>query len=256
MVPGKIPSGTAKEIVEHVYKSTANSTLHAHSELTDFESDILSYLKQINLHQRLTSDEARVAKVITQENTDYFNFLRDKSTKKVIDLNTLLRCENTIQIIQANERISKLLQLGESSYQVENELILNMELDSYSFGLKGIIDNLVIDHSNKMVYINDFKTTSKSLKEFEDSVSKYKYWLQAAVYCRLVYHNYNLRGYKFHFSFVVIDKYKQIYPFFVKSTTMEKWLKDLDEVLVIANYHYLSRDFELPYEFSSHGVYL
>ena len=53
------------------------------------------------------------------------------------------------------------------------------------FDFHGTIDNMVVDLDAKKVYINDLKTSGKSLVNFEDSVEYYNYWLQATMYIRL-----------------------------------------------------------------------
>ena len=55
----------------------------------------------------------------------------------------------------------------------------------FKFGLKGILDNVTVDKDSK-VTINDFKTTSKDLSKFSDTVDFYRYSLQAAVYVELI----------------------------------------------------------------------
>jgi len=130
-------------------------------------------------------------------------------------------------------------------------------LQDFPFGLKGIVDNYVIDHTNKKVYVTDLKTTGKTLKEFHDSVEYYKYWMQAAVYERLVRANRkDIQDYEFIFHFVVIDKYNQVYPFPVSKESMLDWQTQLDEVLKIAKYHYTNKEYKLPYEFALNQVTL
>src|SRR5690606_11237582 len=106
--------------------------------------------------------------------------------------------------------ITELLKHGETGFElleVYNEKALSCVLKNYPFGLKGIVDNYVIDHATKTVYINDLKTTGKNLSEFKNTVDYYKYWMQGAIYIRLIKSNHpKVANYKFVMHFIVIDK--------------------------------------------------
>jgi orotate phosphoribosyltransferase len=47
------------------------------------------------------------------------------------------------------------------------------------------LDNVVVDHNSKTIFINDLKTTGKSIQDFPESVEYYKYWMQAVIYVML-----------------------------------------------------------------------
>ena len=121
---------------------------------------------------------------------------------------------------------------------------------------KGIVDNIVIDHGKRIVFINDLKTSSKTLSEFKESIEYYNYNLQAAIYSVLV--SYKLQdlinnNWKVSFSFVVIDKYQQVGIFEISDSTLNTWLEKLENVLSVAEQHYNSRDFSKPAEFIAQG---
>jgi hypothetical protein len=141
---------------------------------------------------------------------------------------------------------------------VFNEIPLQMDVKD-SFGLKGIIDNARIDYTNKTIYINDLKTSGKTLSEFKESVDYYKYWIQAAIYERLIRDFCKDKidsSWKIQFSFIVIDKYQQVYAFPVSYSTMESWQKQLDDKIAEARWHYDNRNYTLPYEFLKQQIYL
>jgi hypothetical protein len=133
---------------------------------------------------------------------------------------------------------------------VYSEHQIQIDLPDYPFGLKGIIDNLVVDENNKTIVINDLKTTGKTVADFAETVEYYNYWLQAAIYKKLVIGKFAVDGtWKVKFNFIVIDKYKQTYVFPVSDETMNKWyLTGLSNALAKAKYHYDKRDFSLPYD--------
>ena len=251
--PVKLPGDSAKKVIDKVFvKALIDGYLEL--SLEDLKADVLQVLQEINLHQSLKTDEQRIEKMVTDENKSYYDFLRTKGDKSVIDIETLTRAKENAAIVRQNDKINKLLSIGNPA--TSNELKLEAESE-YQFGLRGIIDNLNIDHSNKVIYINDLKTSGKTLDDFPETIEYYKYWLQAAIYVRLVRANYpDLSNYKVKFHFVVIDRLSQPYAFEVSSVTLRDWIDRLDEILKIADYHYSNRKFELPYKYEVGNVIL
>ena len=98
---------------------------------------------------------------------------------------------------------------------------------------------------------DSLKTTSKSITDFADTVEYYNYWLQAAVYSKLVYENLpeDKQEYIIRFRFIVIDSYDQIYIFNVSIDSMTSWMDDLFNALEAAKHHFSTKNFSLPYEF-------
>lgn len=251
--PVKLPGDSAKKVIDKVFtKALIDGYLEL--SLEDLKADVLQVLQEINLHQSLKTDEQRIEKMLTDENKSYYDFLRTKGDKSVIDIDTLTRAKENAAIVRQNDKINKLLAIGNPA--TSNELKLEAESE-YQFGLRGIIDNLNIDHSDKVIYINDLKTSGKTLDDFPETIEYYKYWLQAAIYVRLVRANYpDLSDYKIKFHFVVIDRLSQPYAFEVSSVTLRDWVDRLDEILKIADYHYSNRKFELPYKYEVGNVIL
>ena len=128
--------------------------------------------------------------------------------------------KRTIQIKQAKN-------LNNNHYDLK---VIKRALND--FGLKGIIDNVVIDPKNEIVFINDLKTTNKNLQDFPETVEYYRYWMQAVIYKKLVQQTiwekedlnslrqYDVYDYKFIITFVVVDKFNQVYPFQVSQNTL------------------------------------
>jgi hypothetical protein len=77
--------------------------------------------------------------------------------------------------------------------------------------------------------------------------------LQAAIYHKLVGATSDK---PVKFSFVVIDKYQQVYEFEVSDDTMKSWITEMETKLNIAQYHYKSRQYDLPYAFATLKVIL
>jgi len=239
-------------------------------ELCDFEPQILECLKNIDKHQSLKDtkdglgDDKRVNKIVEPKTEEYFKFLKNKEGRTIIDSAMLDKCTRRGQVVTENVKMRELLGLDLISdgikYGVYNELYVEVPAKEGSlFGFKGFIDNLVVDVAKKAVYINDFKTTGKTLTKFDESVDFWNYWMQAAVYKQLVkdYLKAVLTDeWTIEFRFIVFDKYDQLYAFEVTNETMDKWETRLQVAIKEASYHYESRDFTLPYDFAKGNVKL
>jgi len=255
----KLPSGNNKMIIEAMYRIYPKKNS---KDLTDYNDEIIKWLHYAQLHQSLSTDEKRLAKIQTDPNIKYFEFLCNIQNKDIIDEEIYSKMEEKVSAVKSCQKSSELLRLGDQTFElleVFNEEHLKIEkFKDKKFGLQGIIDNFVIDHTTKTVYINDIKTTQKTLSDFPDSIQYFKYWLQAAIYIQLMKGKLsnNEKDYKIVFHFIVIDKYNLVYPFPVSNKTLRQWTIDMEKVINKAEYHYESKEYQLPYEFSKEEVVL
>lgn len=267
--PLTIPTGKNREIVHSVFKHHRSIGGADTATLQDYSSLILTELQRVNLHQALVDDkkapivtgnQKRLAKMLTDENKSYFDYQLTRGNKNVIDQKQLDFCTAAAQIILKNEELCKLMGIGLNSpeHEVINEKMLYMDLKDYKFGLKGIIDNLHIDHTAKKIYVNDFKTTNKELIEFPEAVIYWCYHYQAVIYLQLIgFHYKDLiynQGYTVEFRFIAIDKNMQAYPFLVSEGTLMDWLDIFKDKLEEANYHFTQKEYKLPYSFAKNLV--
>lgn len=273
LMPSNLPTGNTRNVVDKIYEihDTSPEDLRVKTSLEEYSQDILDNLKAINLHQSLTDDkkapfrtgdEKRLEKIITEDAKAYFQFLMIKGNKDLIDDVTLARCNEAVTAVRENKEACELLGLfvdEMDNVEIHNEQFLTAETDK-SFGLKGILDNIKVDYKHKTIFINDLKTTGKTITEFRETLEVFNYWAQAAIYERLVSYNHaDLLGsgeWQIIFNFIVIDKYNQVYCFEVSTTTMLEWQLRLEKNLNEAQWHYDKRDYRLPYEFIAGRVIL
>lgn len=264
MLPGKIPTDSNKVILEHIfyhnYLPLQNETL----TLEDFPTDILNQLLVNNLYQSLKTDTQRLDKILTDNNKEYFTFLKIKESKTVIDASVKSKAEESLISLKADDRVMGLLQLGHDNSNgvtVYNEVALKTDLIDFKFGLKGFADSIVVDENTKTIFISDLKTTNKSIQSFPSTVEFYRYDIQAAIYCIMGFNNLikersDASEWKIVFTFIVIDKYNQVYPFQVSDETLGVWMENFSGLLNVLNYHYENRDYTLPYELANGNVKL
>lgn len=250
VMPSKLPSDSLRKVLNQISLNTELKEL----SLVD-DAAILKALKEIGLYQSLKDEAKRVAKVRTTECEDYYAF-SCTTGKDVIDQETFVKCAESVELIKENKSVMELLSDEPTDFEMDglevyNEKWLTCELENYSFGLKGVIDRYVINHDKKEIKIIDVKTTGKTIADFPETIEFYNYWLQAAVYVTLISKNITKKeeNYKINFTFIVIDKYNQIYDFPVSIKTMDTWGDAMMNVLDMADFHIKENNYDLPYQF-------
>lgn len=261
VMTSKIPSENNKKIIDNIFRNylvNQNNTL----TLEDYSKDILTHLLTINLHQSLKTDQQRLDKILTDENNEYFEFLKLSLGKTVIDQTILDNCKMSLDVIKANDDVRALLQLDkiqeDDEIEVYNELIVSMSDKNLPFGFKGVLDNVVVDHNSKTIFINDLKTSGKSIQDFPESVDYYKYWIQGIIYVMLASEKFlkDKQDWNVQLTFIVIDKYNQVYPYQVSSESLNKWKIDFEKIVTQIRWHYDNKQYDLPYDLALGNVKL
>ena len=261
VMTSKIPSENNKKIIDNIFRNylvNQNNTL----TLEDYSKDILTHLLTINLHQSLKTDQQRLDKILTDENNEYFEFLKLSLGKTVIDQIILDNCKKSLDVIKANDDVRALLQLDkiqeDDDIEVYNELIVSMSDKNLPFGFKGVLDNVVVDHNSKTLFINDLKTSGKSIQDFPESVDYYKYWIQGTIYVMLASEKFlkDKQDWNVQLTFIVIDKYNQVYPYQVSSESLSKWKIDFEKIVTQIRWHYDNKQYDLPYDLALGNVKL
>ncbi len=256
VLPNAFPSDNPKRVMERLHSHIAE----AYPQIRDVKESILPYLENVqnamldilkdeNLHQTLKTDQQRLDRMLTDKNMEYLDFLLKKNGRTVVDRDMVVFAERVRETFTNNIAMRKLMGMDSLESTVHNETELVMFAD-YEFGIRGIIDNLVIDHDEKVIRVNDLKKTSKPLSQFPDTVEYYKYWLQAAIY-KMIVDNVKMTtygvDYPVEFRFLVVDPYMQIAPFRISEKSMEEYTQKTLEALQMADKHFVNKDFNLPY---------
>jgi len=156
-------------------------------------------------------DEDTVVNLIKDKGLDYIKQSLSNNGKTFLSGADKDKIEGCIASLRANTLANKFLGL---SGMFDTNIILK-EFDIYvdflsnvdflSTRYKGRLDNVYIDTLNRVVYINDLKTTAKALGYFKSVVESYKYYRQLALY-RLLFIEAVRRG-KLDFIGVYIKDY-------------------------------------------------
>lgn len=267
VTPEDLPSENSIKVVYMVfekYKELVEQDLtKADLMLCDFPEEVDAILLEMNLHQAVKDKDKRIAKIVEPKAEAYFEYLKNKGGREIIDSGTLDKCALAAELIKKNQNVIDLLGMTIEpdgiNFGVYNELHLTMALENFPFGLQGVLDNMVVDVQNRTIRINDFKTSGKTLVDFPESVEYWKYWLQAAIYVRLAMEFLKEvinSDWTIEVHFVVYDKYDQVFAFPVSSESLLLWNLQLEQVLNEAKWHYENKDYTLPYKFIAGEVKL
>ena len=258
VLPDAFPSDNPKKVIDRLSKHIQI----VYPEIVDTKESILPYLENVqnaiidilkdeNLYQSLKTDAQRLDKILTEKNMEYLQFLLQCKDKMVVEYGMVEFAEKIREQIMSNDTIRNLMGFNDKSTQKSyNELEVVAFPDEYTFGLRGIIDNLVIDHQDKVIRVNDLKKTSKAASAFQESIDYYQYWLQAAIYNMIINNikqsSFNV-DYPVEFRFIVVDPYLHVVPFLVSEVTMSRFTEMTKDSLHIANHHFIHKDFSAPF---------
>ena len=264
MLPGKIPTDSNKVIIDHIFNNNYLPMQNDSLTLEDFPQEILNQLLVNNLYQSLKTDPQRIEKILTDNNKEYFNFLKLKESKTVIDPAIKKQADDTVEVLKLHPQVRSLLGLdksGSDKLLVFNEIMCSSDWEVFNFGFKGILDNVVIDEESKTVFINDLKLTNRPIQDFAGSVEKFRYDIQCTIYRGLAYDRFiasreDAKEWNMVFTFIVADKFNQVYPYQVSDETANMWQSEFYNVVNKLNYHYENRDYTLPYELALGNVKL
>lgn len=169
------PTEGIKTVVDSLFKDIQH--LGAITELGDYKSLILSHCNFTG-YQSNWKDETRVNKIIDL-GSKYFNVLKTTVNKTVVSSLEYALAVNTVASLKSDEFTSKFTK-KQPNVDFIDKFIIEFEWKGYN--IKGELDRVVIDHKEKTITPIDFKTTGKSVLNFNSDFWFYRYDFQAAVY--------------------------------------------------------------------------
>jgi hypothetical protein len=268
VLPGKVPTPALKAVIDNVWKLYGKIAMEnnkmVHPVMISFDREFLFELEQQGLYQNLvdakradkngntlTGDQKRLEKVITSETEKYWAVLIEGEKKTIVDLDMVQTANVKAQLILSSKKAQPFITTDSIKKDLRMEMELQCELPGYPFGLKGIIDCVLVDHENETIYITDLKTTSKTvsawIKDFPTSA--YMYLLQVIVYKQLIMSlvpKDSKRAWKLVFTFLVIDKNNAVYPFKVSPNSLRGWEMTAKDKFDEALWHYEQHSYDLP----------
>ena len=170
-------SETIAKIVKGVYDEMYEETP---TNLEDYPEEILNHCNY-ELYQPRWKDETRVNKIIEQ-GSKYFDILKKCGTKTIITESEYAKAVNCVMALRSDVHTSEYCQKKSDDPNIEiiDKHVVVFEYEHLEF--KGELDRIIVNHQEKTITPIDFKTTSKSVLNFENSFWHFRYDFQAAVY--------------------------------------------------------------------------
>lgn len=178
-----IPDDTGvSEVVAKIIKGIYDDVSYLVEEKTleDYKSEILEYCKY-EQYQPRWKDETRVNKIIEQ-GAKYFDILKESGTRSIITETEYAKAINCVMALRTDKYTSKYCQKKSNNSDIEiiDKHVIVFDYQGLEF--KGELDRVIVNHKDKTITPIDFKTTSKSVLNFEKSFWHFRYDFQAAVY--------------------------------------------------------------------------
>tara|TARA_R110000751_G_scaffold34272_2_gene84945 strand:+ start:4047 stop:5087 length:1041 start_codon:yes stop_codon:yes gene_type:complete len=178
-----IPDDTGvTEVISRIIKGVYDqiSEIVLETDLEDYSEEILQHC-DYEQYQSRWKDETRINKVIEQ-GSKYFNILKQSGTRSIITETEYAKAVNCVMALRSDKYTSKYCQKKSSNPNIEiiNKHVVVFKYKDLEF--KGELDRVIINHEEKTILPIDFKTTSKSVLNFESSFWHFRYDFQAAVY--------------------------------------------------------------------------
>lgn len=162
----------------------AYEKLAALTDLSFNQALVFTRLARFNTSAYKSYKEDTLVNKINEECIPYLkqaDKLQGKLTLTQADKYTI---ENCVKALKGNELANKYFNLG----GLFDGNIIYKEQDVYFEAIKikckARLDNIYIDIAKKVIYLNDLKTTAKSLSLFKDTVEYYRYYRQIAFYVK------------------------------------------------------------------------
>lgn len=218
--------------------------------------------KIVETNQFWSNTKKEELKEANYNNDLFWNYLKEKFTK---DERIAVTKEDKIFAL---EKVKILLEhpFSKNLFYNDSENIYQyfFEIKYDKFILKGVLDQIEINHNKKTVRFRDLKTGENKSSSFITSFLKYKYYLQACIY-NLIFKDFckkhHLKNYTLlNFQFIYLSK-NENFPLIFEFN--EKWnkaalngfvlftgekVKGLHELLEEIYYHFKTNQFEFSKE--------
>lgn len=213
------------------------------------------YYQALKDDKERTGDEKRLEKILTPQAEEYWEFLKKKEGRILITQESYEFCHKAASLISGNPEYREVMGLDpQEGVEVYNEWELKFDTPSKGFGIKGILDNVVVNHKEKLIILNDIKTTSKSLNEFaKESIQHFGYDIQLAIYVSLIALKFTglmNQGYNVQVGIITVSSYGESYRFCVSEETLGEWFEKMGRAMNDFEWSYRRRDF------SNHRIFI
>lgn len=237
------PSTTVCKIVDLIWECSDQQS----NDIQKVDHDLIdSILVQENYYANYNPDSRR--NMIVKVGKDYFSLLflcKDKILISQAEFNLATKCVDTLK---THPYTAKYFTSDPFDTSIEQFDQVKFEGEFNGIAIRGIFDKVIINHINKTIQPIDLKTTGKSEECFEESVIKWNYDIQAAMYYYMLYQaickDEYFKSFRIlPFKFIVINKFSlSPIAWTFKNEQYEQLIsknpsRDWRELLCQANWH-------------------
>ena len=180
-------------------------------QLNDVPDDKLISLSEELSYQLNWKPETR-AKVIKEQGSEYYSLMYAAGDRKIINIATKMQVDDAVTALKHSA--------STEFFFAENNPFNERYIREYQLKFKATFNNvnyrcmadlIITDHTNKIVYPVDLKTSSHTEWDFFDSFAQWRYDIQSRLYWRIIRANMDkdevFKDYKLdNYTFIVVNK--------------------------------------------------
>lgn len=198
-----------------IVKNLFNNFKEVYFTLEEIPYDsILAEIVNCN-YQSNWKPETRV-KVVKEKGQEYYNLLFLSQGKTILDNNTYYDVINTVEALKTSA-VTKWYFEEDSPFNNDIERLYQLKFKATFNGIdyRCMMDEVIVDHTNKKIYLIDLKTSGKKEWEFAKSFNEWSYQIQARLYYRIFKENIEKDEYFKDFKiepyrFIVVNRFSKI----------------------------------------------
>jgi len=161
--------------------------------------------------QKNWKDETRV-RVLTERCSHYYQLKYAAAGKTVVDTDTYNAAMNMVRALKESPATSGYFADNQEDSPIRRYYQLKFRADLEGVGYRGMMDLIIVDYFNKIIYPCDLKTAGIPEWDFEDNFLKFHYYHQARLYWRLLRYNLDQDDYfkdfeLKNFKFIVVNRF-------------------------------------------------
>jgi hypothetical protein len=167
-------------------KPTASSGVLADMILANYDKmpsdeQILKLIKINSLWTNIKKEPTLISKFDNEEFKSYVNSMFESKGFKLVTTEEYMLAREMVATLQSHKYSKDIFDVAKEDEEIYDQFDLEFKYRNFIF--RGIIDRLIINHTDKTIQIVDLKTGSPSGLQFLSSFLNYRYYLQEAIYC-------------------------------------------------------------------------
>lgn len=178
---------TPPSIIE-IVKALFNDKRESENSLSGIDDiTILNYINSFNYQPRW-KDATRVNDVVTKGSA-YYDMLLLADGKEVVTSKEKQDAYDCVEILRTDPKTRWYFQKDNPFDGIERLYQLKFKGEYDSILLRGMMDLVLVDHKNKIIYPCDLKTSYKPEYKFFKSFVEWDYFIQSNLYAELIRQN-------------------------------------------------------------------